>query len=63
MIGKQELIMNNIEIRELIEKRRLKHLEVANALGINPCTFSKWLRLEVTEKRKQEIIKAINSIE
>ena len=55
--------MNNIEIRELIEKRRLKHWELANALGINPCTFSKWLRLEVTEKRKQEIIKAINSIE
>lgn len=37
--------MANIEVRELIRKYRLKHYEVAQALGINECTLSRWLQL------------------
>jgi len=52
--------INNIEIREQIEKRRLKHFEVAAACGVNPATFSRWLQLELPDEKKKEILKVIN---
>ena len=55
--------MNNIEIRELIAKKRLKHYEVAKALGVHRCTFAIWLQTELPQDKKEQIIKAINSIE
>lgn len=54
--------MANIEVRELIRKYRLKHYEVAQALGIHECTLSRWLRTEFTSERKQKVINAIESI-
>lgn len=54
--------MKNMDIRDLIIKRRLKHYEVANALGINECTFSKWLRTELPEEKKEHIKKVIMEI-
>lgn len=54
--------MKNIEIRDLIEKRRLKHFEVAAACGVNPATFSRWLQTELSDERKARIKKAINSL-
>ena len=54
--------MKNIEIRDLIEKRRLKHFEVAAACGVNPATFSRWLQTELPETKKKEILNVINGI-
>lgn len=54
--------LNNIEIRGEIERRRLHYYEVADALGINAVTFSYWLRTELTEERKQKVLKAIESL-
>ena len=54
--------MKNIEIRDLIEKRRLKHFEVAAACGVNHATFSRWLQTELPEAKKREIQKIINNI-
>lgn len=54
--------LNNMEIRKEIEARRLAYYEVANALGINPETFSRWLRTELTGEKKQTVLEAIRSI-
>lgn len=54
--------MNNIEVRELIEKKRIAYYEVASALGINVSTLSRWLREELDEEHKARVMKAIKSI-
>lgn len=53
---------NNLEIRQMIERKRLRYYEVANACGITPGTLSVWLRNELTQEHHQQIVKAINSI-
>lgn len=53
--------VNNIDIRELIQRKRLKYFEVAAAIGINPHTFSQWLQTELNEERKERVLKAIDS--
>lgn len=54
--------MANAEIRKLIRKKRLRHYEIAEALGVNEFTFSRWLRNELPDKKKREIIKVIEQI-
>lgn len=54
--------MENIEIRERIRKKRLRHYEVAKACGIAPETLSIWLRYELTPEHKERIERAIASI-
>ena len=56
------MTLNNLEIRQAIENRRLKYFEVARQLNINPATFSRWLQNEVDPKRKKEILEAIKAI-
>lgn len=51
---------SNTEIRQLLDKKRIKYYELAAALKINPCTLSHWLQTELTEERKKKILKAIN---
>ena len=55
------MILNNIEVRQAIEKKRLKYYEVAQAIGIDACTLSKWLQKELTEERKKRVMDAINN--
>lgn len=55
-------MLYNEDIRQAIDKKRLKYYEVADVLGIHPATFTRWLRHEVDPKRKAEILKAIRSI-
>ena len=57
-----QMKMNNIEVRQLIERKRLKYYEVANALGVNVSTLSRWLQVELSEERKTKVVKAIKSI-
>ena len=54
--------MNNKEIREKIAKKRLKHYEVAQAIGITQYTFSHWLQTEMDTEKKSIVLKAIDSI-
>jgi len=49
----------NMEIREQIEKKRLRYFEVAEAIGIRPTTLSHWLQTPLNEERKARLIKAI----
>ena len=54
--------MANMEVRELIKKSRLFQYEIADALGISESAFSKWLRSEMGPERKQEVLKAIETL-
>lgn len=54
--------LNNLEIRMLIEKRRLFYWQVARAAGIDPTTLSKWLQQELSQERKERILKAIEEL-
>lgn len=56
-------MLANIEIRQAIDKKRIKHYELARALNVSACTLSRWLALEMTPEKKQEVLDAINKIE
>ncbi len=53
---------NNMEIRQAIEKKRLKYYEVAEACGVSLFTFSHWLQTEMKPEKKTEVLKAIKGI-
>jgi len=50
----------NQEIREAIKKKRLRHYEVADVLGVSKETLCIWLRKELPKEKKEKILKAIN---
>jgi len=54
--------MKNIEIRERIRENRLRHYEVATALGISEYTLSIWLRRELSDEKKQEILAVVDRL-
>ena len=43
----------------MMKKAGLCHWEVAEELKINECSFCRWLRRELPEYKKQEVIRAI----
>lgn len=52
----------NLDIRKAIAIRRIKHYEVATALGISQYTFSHWMQIEMPKEKKELIFRAIQSI-
>lgn len=54
--------MKNMDIRIAIANKRLKYYEVAEACGISECTFSRWMRSEMSPERKKKVQKAIEDI-
>ena len=50
---------NNIEIRELIKKKRLQRVEVAEAWSVFPTTVSHLLRDELPPDRKKVLLKKL----
>lgn len=55
--------MANLEIRQAIAKKRLKHFEVAQALGVSTTYFSRLLQRELSNEKKQKILEVINNYE
>lgn len=53
----------NVEIRQAIERKRIRHYEIAKKLGISPYTFSVWLRYELTPEKKEKVLGVINDYE
>lgn len=53
----------NQDVRDAIKKNGLKYWQVAGAIGLNDGNFSRLLRAELSEKRKQEIFNAIELIQ
>lgn len=54
--------LNNLEIRQMIERKRLRYYEVARQVGITPVTLSTWMQTELTDERKERVLKAIESL-
>lgn len=54
--------MANEEIRNIMNKKRIRQYEVAEILGVTEVTFSRWLRKELPDDKKKLVINAINDI-
>lgn len=54
--------MTGKDIQNLIKKKRLFQWEVAEELGINEFTLSRWLRGSITKERETTIINAIKKL-
>lgn len=51
--------MNNLEIRNAIQKSGLRHYEVAKLMNISEGTFGRKLRFEMQKEEKEKILKII----
>ena len=54
--------MANKEIRDAIKKTGLYKYQVAYLIGVNDCTFSKYLRRELPTEKRDQILSAIESL-
>ena len=54
--------MKNIDIRDYARIKHVKLWQIANALHINDGNFSRKLRVELTEDKKQEIFAIIDEL-
>lgn len=54
--------MRNKEIREDIKKSGFKYWQVAEKIGISRCTFSEWLRYELTGERLERTLDALEQL-
>ncbi|MDD3199348.1 MAG: hypothetical protein PHN73_03475 [Eubacteriales bacterium] len=62
-LGKEMMqLTSNKEIREKMQRSRIKYWEVALALGITDGTFSRKLRKEFSEEDKKRVLQIIDQI-
>lgn len=54
--------MENQEIQQAMNQARVYRWEVAKKLGISEPTFYRWMRTPLDEKRRSEILQAIQTI-
>lgn len=52
----------NKSIRELIERRGVKHWQVALKLGVSEQTLVRWLRVPLTPEKEDSIRVAVDDI-
>lgn len=50
----------NQEVREALQNKGMKQWELADLLGVSEFTLARWLRKELTEDKKELLLKAIN---
>lgn len=50
----------NRDIRIALQSKGMKQWELADMLGISEFTLTRWLRKELTEDKKELLLKAIN---
>lgn len=55
--------MNNVDIRNEIERAGVRYWQVANALGMTDGTFSRKLRHELSEPEKARVLKVIAALQ
>lgn len=54
--------MKNPDIRVAMLSAGLKHYQVAEALNVADETFSRWLRHDLPDDKKKEILETINRL-
>lgn len=59
---KENEIMENMEIRMTMLKHNMKFWQVANVIGIDPATLSRWMREELTGERLEQVKNAIEKL-
>lgn len=50
----------NQEVREALHNKGMKQWELSDMLGVSEFTLTRWLRKELTEDKKELLLKAIN---
>lgn len=55
-------VMRNKKIRKIIKELDFKYWQVAEKIGISRCTFSEWLRYELTGERLERVQKALDEL-
>lgn len=53
--------MNNLEIRKAMLDANLKNWQLAELLGVTEWTLSRWLRKELPQEKKDEIMGVIKN--
>ncbi|WP_261134783.1 hypothetical protein [Bacillus sp. Marseille-Q3570] len=56
-------MLANRDIRETMKHKGIFHWQVAYELGLNDGNFSRLLRKELNDKKKEQILKAIKKIQ
>ena len=56
------IAMPNAHIKEMLNKNRVYHWEVAKRLGVSEMTLFRWLRQDLPDEKRQQILKAISEI-
>ena len=54
--------MQNVEIREIIRKSRIRYWEIARKMSMAPSNFSTLLQSEISPDRKEQILNAIEEL-
>lgn len=54
--------MRNEQIRIVMHRSGVKQWEVAEQLGISEFTYSRWLRSELPDDKKVQILQAISDV-
>ena len=54
--------MPNFEIKQKIAISFIPKWRIAKAIGIADATFSRWLREELTDERKQKVLDALEKL-
>lgn len=54
--------MRNEQIRTVMHRSGVKQWEVAEQLGISEFTYSRWLRSELPDDKKVQILQAISDV-
>lgn len=66
MVDQEKLVggftVANEDIKKSIRLNHLFRYEVASEIGISECTFCVWLRRELDQEKKQEILRAIQRL-
>lgn len=52
----------NLDIRDAVKSSGFTLWMVADRLGITDATFSRWLRKELPDSKKQEVFKAVEEL-
>lgn len=54
--------MHNTEIRKAIDSAGLRYWQVAEELGVADTTFTKWLRKELPDEKRSQVMEAIEKL-
>jgi aminopeptidase-like protein len=51
----------NLEIRSIMKEKKIFQWQVAVEIGISDVTLVRWLRLPLSDEKKEMVMKAINA--